>query len=154
MAQAAQVISLLTGPFGQCPTTEKPASAVVTPGMLVETLAGTVAAHATAAGNAQKLFALPNLAIAGSIDTNYAVGESTRFGAFHSGQEVNSLVAAAAPAILEGDALESAGDGTLRKQVVAAATAQSARDSVVGYALVDVDNSAGGASVRLAIRVA
>ena len=94
------------------------------------------------------------VAVAGSIDTDYAVGETTRFGAFHAGQEVNALVAAAAPAILEGDALESAGDGTLRKLVVAAATAQSARDSIVGYALVALDNSGGGSSARLAVRVA
>ena len=154
MSQAAQVISLLTGPFGQCPTKETKSSAIVTPGFLIEPLAGTVAAHATAAGNAQKLFALPNLAVAGSIDTDYASGDTVRFGAFHAGQEVNALVAAAAPAILEGDALESAGNGTLRKLVVAAATAQSARDSVVGYALAALDNSGGGTSARLAIRVA
>ena len=157
MSQEAEVIELLADAAGQSVHNEALAAAgsSIIPGDLVEEpSAGGAQEHSGAGLNAQKLFALTNLGTGGDVDAAYAVGETARYGAFSSGQEVFARVAAAATAIPKGAALESAGDGTLRVQTVAAATANTARDSVVGYALEAVDNSGGGTVVRIKIRVA
>lgn len=155
MSQAVQVISLKTAPTGQPILTERLAAAAgIVPGMLVAESSGTIAVHAVAAGNAQRLFAQTNKVTGGDIDTAYADAELVSYGAYHAGQEVNALVAAAATAITDGAALESAGDGTVRLAVADAATDTSQRDAIVGYAMVDVDNSGGGTTVRIAIRIA
>jgi len=69
------------------------------------------------------------------------------------GEEVHALVAAAAPAIAIGDALESAGDGTVRKVVARAATTSAQTNSIIGIALEAVDNSGGGTPVRIVMEV-
>lgn len=157
MSQAAQVIQLLTdalGTFIRSRAIAAAASAIV-PGMLIEELAaGTVQEHSTAAANAQKLFALPDIATGGTIDDAYAVGALVEYGAAHAGQEVYALVAAAAAAIVIGDVLESAGDGTVRIATADAATDTAQRDAVVGYALEAVNNSGGGTTARIKVRVA
>ncbi len=150
-----QQISLIAGVAGQPIISERQATAAgIIPGHLVEEALGKVKVHATAAANAQRLFAQKNIATAGDIDKAYALDELVSYGAYCRGQEVNALVAAAAPAIIDGDALESAGDGTVRKAVVDAATDTTQRDSIVGYAIENVDNSGGGSAVRIKIRVA
>lgn len=157
MSDTAQVIELLTDVNGSF-IHEEALSAVGTaiiPGMLVEeTVLGTIQEHSTAAENAQRLFALTNLPIGGTIDDVYAVATTVRYGAAHRGQKVFGLLAAGAAAIVIGDALESAGDGTVRKVVTAAATADTERDSIVAYATEAVDNSGGGAVARIKARVA
>lgn len=163
MAQAAQVIQLLTdtaGSFIQSEALSAAASAIV-PGMLIEELAaGTVQEHSAAGGNAQKLFALSDLSNAGTIDTAYPVGANVRYGCAHSGQEVYGWVADGATAITKGAPLQSAGDGTLELWVAqavdegGAATLDIAVNSIVAYALEAVDNSAGDALVRIKARVA
>lgn len=155
MAQARQVISLRTVISGSPILSERlSAAAGILPGHLVAESSGAIAVHGTAAVNAQRLFAQTNKTTAGDIDTAYASGELVSYGAYHTGQEVNALLAAGAGAIVDGDALESAGDGTLRKVAVAAATANTARDSIVAYAIESVDNSGGAAVARIQIRVA
>lgn len=157
MAQLAQIIQMLTDALGSFIHSERlsAAGSAIVPGMLIEELAaGTVQEHSTAAANAQRLFALSDLPVAGTIDDAYAVGTTVRYGAAHSGQEVYSLVAAAASAIVIGDALESAGDGTLRLATADAATDTTQRDSIVGYAIEAIDNSGGGTTARVKVRVA
>ena len=157
MAQLAQVIQLLTDALGSFIQSEAKAAAgsAIVPGMLVEELAaGTVQEHSTAAGNAQKLFALPDLSNAGTIDTVYPVGSTVRYGCAHSGQEAYALLAASATAVVKGAPLQSAGDGTLRVLATDAATSQSERNGIVAYALEAVDNSAGGSLARIKVRVA
>lgn len=150
-----QVIALVGGEKGQPILNERLAGeAGILAGHLVEEAAGAVQLHSTAAGSAQKLFAMPNVAVAGDIDTAYANGETVIYGAFHSGQEVYALVAAGATAIPDGGKLESAGDGTLRVVSASAATADTSRDSTVAYAKEAVDNSGGGAAVRIKVRIA
>ena len=149
-----QVISLVGGAAGAPILSERLAGeAGIVAGMLINESAGTVIKHAGAGLNAQRLFAQTNLMIAGDIDTVQANGETVSYGAYHKGQEVNALVGVVA-AIVDGDPLESAGDGTLRKAVADAATDTAQRDSIVGYALEDVDNSGGSVNVRIKIRVA
>jgi len=141
-----QVISLNAGAAGQPLLTERLAAAAgIIPGHLVIEASGTVAVNATADALAQKLFAQTNLAVAGDIDTAYASGETVSYGAYHAGQEVNGIVAASAAAIADGAPVASAGDGTLK--IGTAATA-------IAYAMEAVDNSGGGSSVRIKIRIA
>ena len=146
MSQSAQVIALLTATSGAPIMNEGVADAAtaIVPGMLVEETATGVIENSTPSAPAQKLFADTNPANGSTIDTVYPVGGLVRYGAYHSGQEVNALVAAGAAAIAKGDPVESAGDGTLAGGFVA----------IIGYALEAVDNSGGATSARLAIRIA
>ena len=140
-----QVISLNAGAAGQPILNERLAAGAITPGHLVIEASGTVAVNATADALAQKLFAQTNLAVAGDIDTAYAAGETVSYGAYHSGQEVNAIVAANALAITDGAPLASAGDGTLKIGTVATA---------IAYATEAIDNSLNAAAVRIKARVA
>lgn len=134
---------------------EGAASEAITPGSLVEFGgANDLQNHSTAAGNARKAFAIENDLVGDGIDDVYAVGERVQYEVFPAGAEVYARVAAAAPAIAKGAALESAGDGTVRAVATSAATSQAQRDSVVGYALEAVDNSGGGSAVRIKIETA
>lgn len=157
MSDTPEVIELLTdaaGSFIHSSALSAAATAIL-PGMLIEEIAaGTVQEHSGAGLNAQRLFALTNTANGGTIDDAYAVGESVRYGAAHSGQEVFGLLAAGATAVIIGTVLESDGDGTVRIATADAATDTAQRDSVVGYAIEAVDNSGGGAVARLKFRVA
>lgn len=131
------------------------ASGAITPGHLIEFGgANDLQVHGTAAGNARKAFAVENDLIGDGIDDAYALGDQVQYNVFQTGEEVYALVAAAATAIPKGAALESAGDGTVRIQTTDAATDDTQRDSVVGYALEAVDNSAGGSAARIRIEVA
>jgi cellulase/cellobiase CelA1 len=151
---STQQVTLRAGIAGNPVLNERIAAAIIKPGALVQESAGTVTNHATAAANAQKLFAQKNISVAGGLDTAYAVGETVGYGAYHAGQEVSALVAAAATAITDGAALESAGDGTVRIATADAATDTAQRDAIVGYAMEAVDNSIGASVVRIKIRVA
>lgn len=134
---------------------EAPAGGAIMPGHLIKmNAAGNVIAHNAAAGNAQKAFAFEYELTGKDIDTPYANGDNVLYGVSRSGHEVYALVAAGAGAIVIGDALESAGDGTLRKVATAAATGDTGRNSVVGYAMEALDNSAGAEMARLLIEVA
>lgn len=138
---------------------ERNAAEAITPGHLIEYVpsgvdAGKLRKHANAAKNAQPAFAnvrlTPDRTVTTlPIDTPYAVGETVQWLIANAGDVVYGLVAAAAPAIALGDALESAGNGTVRK-FTAVATPDT--DSVVGYADEALDNSAGGAAARLRVR--
>jgi len=91
---------------------------VITPGhLLVRDASGTVVVHATAGGRAEPLFAREDDLQGNDITVAYASGDRIQMLMFPPGGEVNALVAAAAPAIVVGDFLESAGDGTLRVPV-------------------------------------
>jgi len=133
---------------------EAPASGIMTPGHLIaRDVNGAVKVHAVAAGNAQTMFARENELAGTGIDVDYAIGENASFLIAERGSEVNSLIAAGAPAIVIGDKLESAGDGTLRKVLVSAATSDAQRKSIIGEALEAVDNSAGATPARLKMEV-
>ena len=121
------------------------AGSAIVPGHLVELVAGELQEHSTAGGVAQMMFALPDLTTAGNIDKVYGVGVTARYGHAARGQGINGLVAAAAPAIAQDEALESAGNGTLRAFIAG---------EVVGYASEAVDNSGGGTAVRIPFVVA
>jgi hypothetical protein len=79
------------------------------------------------------------------IDDAYAVNDRVLYQPLDTGCEFMALVAAAAPAIAYNDLVESAGNGTVRKTVIAA--------NAIGRATEAVDNSGGGAAVRLRVEV-
>lgn len=133
---------------------EADASGAITPGHLLERSSATeFAVHASAGQNAAPLFAVEAGFLGDDIDEAYADGERVYAHFAQPGDEVYALVAAAAPAIAVDDYLESAGDGTVRKVVASAATAESARASIIGRAIEAVDNSAGGTAVRIRVEV-
>lgn len=131
------------------------AAGAINPGYLLERTSGasTVQAHSTAAGNAQAMFAVENEYEGNDIDDAYALDDTTFFEHVQRGGMVYALVAAAAAAIVEGDYLESAGDGTLRVLTADAATDEGQRAAVVAIAREDVDNSLGGSEARIKVEV-
>jgi hypothetical protein len=89
--------------------------------------------------------AVENDQMGGGLDDAYAINDRVLYAQLKPGNEFYGLVAAAAPAIALHDYLASAGNGTLRKTVVKA--------EAVGRALQAVDNSGGGAAVRIRTEV-
>ena len=149
MAQEAEVIQGLTDTLGSFIHNERIAAQAGSPliaGMLCEEVGGEVRTNGTASALCQKLFVLSYLTSAGDLDYFPSTGETVRYGAAHSGQIVFATVAAAAAAIVDGDPLDSAGDGTLKK----------ATDSTtaIAYAVEDLDNSGGAAFARIKARIA
>lgn len=133
---------------------EDVAVAAITPGHLVEQVAAGVQVHSTAAANASPTFALEMAMVGNDIDDAYAANDQVLLATCRPGDMINALVPAGAAAIVRGDGLESAGDGTLRLQATDAATDDTQRDSLVAYAEEAVDNSMGGAAVRILVRIA
>jgi len=130
------------------------AATAITPGYLVERdSTGKFIEHATAAANAAPLFAVENDLIGGSITDDYAVGDQVQAEYMQPGSEVYALVAASAAAIVIGDDLESAGDGTVRIATADAATDTAQRRSMIAQAIEAVDNSGGGSEARIRIEV-
>ncbi len=124
------------------------ATAALNPGYLVEFDGATdkVKKQSTAQEDCRRAFALENDLVGDERTDAYAKDDRVRYGSFHAGQEVYARVAAAAPAIVLGNKLEAAGDGTVRKL--------TANGAVVGFALEAVDNSAGAAEVFIQVEVA
>jgi len=117
----------------------------ILPCHLVKEGSTTVAVNNDNGSKAQPLFVQLNAPIGGDINTSYKAGETVRYGAYHTGQEVTALVAAGALAITKNTPLTSAGDGTLKVGTV---------DNAVGYAREAVDNSGGSTVVQILIRIA
>ena len=122
---------------------EEEASAAITPGHLVEfDASGTLKPHATVGGAARRAFALENDVIGKGIDDAYASGDNVIYGVFHQGAEVYAKLHAG-DTCSKGDALESAGDGTLQ------VSSTPVEGSIVGWAMED--SSAAGARVRVEV---
>lgn len=136
------------------------AANTVTPGMLLSLHTdGTVFPHGAAGAAAQRAFAVENGLAGKGPATSYAAGERCFYTVLPRGAEVAAKLGVDAAAIVIGDALESAGDGTVRKVVPQADTdgigAPVIRtDKVVGYALEAVDNSGAGAITHILMEVA
>jgi hypothetical protein len=128
-------------------------NAAITPGSLVMLHSdGTVRDNATADRRTGALVAVEyelgqySTAIAGGIDTDYAVGDRIKYAALRSGDEFYALIAAAEPAIALGARLTAGPTGTV-------ANSAAANDDFL-IALEAVDNSAGGTPARIKVRVA
>ena len=133
---------------------ERISAAAITPGYLVDfNAAGLVLKHAGAGLNASAAFAVEDELNGKAITEAWASGDQVVYEIMPSGSEVYALVAAAAAAIVIGDELESAGDGTLRKLTVDVATDNTQRIAVVARAIEAVDNSGGGTEARLKVEI-
>jgi len=138
------------------------AGGAITPGHLVKrNTSNQYVVHSTASGNASKTFAVENEVVGLGIAVAYVANDTCLVEAVQSGSEINALVAASASAVVIGDAVESAGDGTVRKHTPLAVNESGSTnhgsvytDNIVGYALEAVDNSGGGSAVRLLIEIA
>jgi len=115
---------------------EGEASGTITPGMLVE-FGGSndLQAHSTAAGIGRKAFAVENDLIGRGIDDDYSAGEVVQYIIPEPGGEVYALLAGG-ETVSKGDALVSAGDGTL------AAMGSGEEAGLIGFAMEDLANSA------------
>lgn len=122
------------------------AATAIKPGFLIEVVATGVQEHATAAGNAAKTFAVENAALGMNVNGTYAVGDRVQFRSFPVGSRVNAVSSAA---ITLGDFVESDGAGKVRTLAVSAATAETARASVVGKAI----EAAAGADAFVTIEI-
>lgn len=102
---------------GEPSAREAIAAGTILPGHLIAlNTSGAVVVHPTAGGvRPSRYFAREEEYTNATLDTAYASADSVPYWACNPGDQVYALVAAAAPAIVIGDLLESAGDGTLRK---------------------------------------
>lgn len=130
------------------------AGGAITPGHLVDASDRTAVVVQSGDGtNVPKTFAVEADFIANDITDAYASSDKVLFVAAARGAEVYALVAAGATAITKGNALESAGDGTVQGHSPIESGSVYA-DAVVAYALEDVDNSGGSAVARIQVEVA
>ncbi len=129
---------------------EGEASSAITPGDLVE-FGGSndLQTHGTAGGPARKAFALDNDLIGDDISVDYASGDTVQYGVFPPGAEVNAHLNYPEN-VSKGDPLVSAGDGGL----VAFIESTHEAGVIVAFANEAVNNSAGGAQVRIQVEVA
>ncbi len=104
-----RVIALLGGK--PVITEEGQASEAITPGYLVEGQTS-IAKQSTGATKVPVRVALERDELGNDIDTDYAVGDTVKVGAFHAGQRYFGFVASG-ETIAADDLMESNGDGTV-----------------------------------------
>ena len=127
----------------------------ITPGMLVETVAGEVRPHSTLGGDAERMFAVEGLnedansKTLGDIDTDYDDDNGAVKVWFpRPGDMVYALLVAGGNVAIEG-LLQSSSDGYL---MAYSATAQKP-EKMLCRATEAVDNSAGTSPARVKVRV-
>jgi hypothetical protein len=92
---------------------EAVAAGTITPGMLCEiTTSGTVQAHSTAGGRAERLVALEDALQGNGVDTNYSALDVVQFAVAAPGEVFNLLMASGETGS-PGQEVVSGGDGTV-----------------------------------------
>jgi hypothetical protein len=130
---------------GQGIRMERPAAGTITPGHLVKLgTANTLTVQNTALLKCAALFALENELVGLGIDDNYVSGDLVQAEHVYPGQWVNALLATSAAALVIGDYVEPAADGTVKKLTTGVP---------VGMVLVAVDNSAQTSVARCQIAI-
>jgi len=136
---------------------ERVAAGTITPGMLLEyTSASKVQAHSTAGGNClPRAFALEDELQGNGIDDNYSADDQVACWITQPGEQVYAILADGENVSI-GDALESNGNGYLKKHVADVESFESAEpgsitvypEQIVGIALeaVDLSDSSGAES--------
>jgi hypothetical protein len=155
MASTTYNTILITVNGAHRPLFEFKADEALTPGELVRFDADDeLEPHGTANGVAQKIFVVENpyapLNNTKAIDQDYALGDSARVVYGQPGDVIYAWLKNGVNAA-KGDVLTSDGAGALQKPTVDATLLAG---SVVAFADEDKDNSAGGARVRIKVRVA
>lgn len=113
---------------------EYTANAVITPGDLIELMStDKVRRHATAGGDAQRMFAKEDSLQGKEIGEDYAADDIVFAWTYHRGSEVYALLALNQTIVI-GDKLESAGNGKLRKHTASSAGVVEFPESIVAIA--------------------
>lgn len=94
---------------------ERAAAGTITPGHLLKLDSNGELVVQTVIGRVPPIFAVENDLIGNDIDDNYVDNDFVQAEILGPGCEVNALVAASAAALVIGDYVESAGDGTVKK---------------------------------------
>ena len=129
------------------------AASTVYPGMLcLVNSDGNANVHATAGGTAAAMFALEDENLGGEIGTAYTAANEGLFGMFRKGDEVYALLLED-ESVDEGDYVESAGNGYLRKVDTDTSAGTIGVQSVVGRVLVALDLSASATATLAAKRL-
>lgn len=130
----------------------------ITPGQLIELTSGDeVQEHSTAGGNAQPIIARAEEYAGGSIDDDYAVGDTVPFYVGRSGDEFYAFLADGEDVSI-GDYLESDGNGDLQAHTPQAvdeggtATYTIYGEAIVFKALEALNNTSGTPS-RIKVEV-
>ena len=98
--------------------TERTGDGVIIPGMLLErTSADKLKIHSTAGGNLQTIVALEKNLVGLGIDDAYVDAERVIAQIFRAGDRVLMIIQDGSAAVVIGDELESAGDGTVELHV-------------------------------------
>ena len=122
------------------------AGGAITPGHLIDIDdLSAIVVEGTGDKKQSTAFALEYDLIGNGIDDAYVSGDRVKFGLFQPGEEVYALVADGTAAIALGASLTGSDDGTLKPTVTAG--------DEIAQALEAVDNSAGGAPVRIKVRI-
>lgn len=131
-----------------CQEGEAAAGGAITPGHLIKfNSSGALVVHATAGGNAIKMFALENELYGQSTADAYASGDRVPYFVARPGDVIQCRIKASEN-ISVGDFLESAGDGTL--QEVTSDSADLNNANVIGLAL---DSTNTGSVVKIAVLI-
>lgn len=131
----------------------------LSPGELVElNTSGQVIAHGTAKEIVTPAFVVENELLGSEITVDYAALDNVVYEVMPPGSEVLARLPASAAAVVIGDLLESAGDGTLRKQTPFSQSgstpfAVTAEGHAIARAIEAVDNSGGGTEVFIKVEV-
>lgn len=106
----------------------------------------TVDVHNISGKATAPIFAVENELFGKGIDDSYAANDYVQAEHFSGGDWVLATVAAGATAILEGDLLESNGDGTLKG-------GGTDYTDPIAMAMESVDNSGGGTVTRIKVAI-
>ena len=117
----------------RCIFKEGVAGGTITPGHLLQGLPAALLVHANAAYTALAMFAVENEWLGEEIGEDYLVTEKVFYAVCPAGTEVAAI--ADGTGVTAGDYVESNGDGTFQVVATSAATADTARHSLVGRAL-------------------
>lgn len=134
---------------------EADAGGTITPGHLIDWSGADLVVHATAGGNAQKMFALEADLVGDGIEVDYAANGRVQYSVFQAGEEVYAWLAAG-ESVVKGDYLESNGAGLLRKHVaeVGSGAAAVVTKQIVARAHEILDLSASGvAAARIIVEI-
>ncbi|HZR80352.1 MAG TPA: hypothetical protein VFD92_04570 [Candidatus Binatia bacterium] len=136
------------------------AGGTITPGdLLARSSATQMIRHGNAGRNHAFLFADNVPDRNKGIDDDYSANDNVRVVVPTRGAIMNANLAANAAAVAIGDALESNGNGKLRKHTPQAVNEGGAAsytiyaEAIVGYALEAIDNSANGSPVRIRVEI-
>lgn len=128
------------------------AGGTITPGMLIEQYSATqVRVHSTAAGNAEKMFAVEDELQGNTIDDNYSATNKVMVWWPGRGDIVNAILAQGQNITTPGTYLVSNADGRLKAKPSYASTGDVDVEEIVGVATEAVNATSAAARIKVRI---